>query len=126
MVGGSGNEDARPCNAVPMPVSPAPGEGCLKVDGSEGRLPQMALSERDRAILDFERSWWAEPGPKELAIRQRFDLSATRYYQVLGGLLESDDAVDYDPLVVRRLRRLRDRRRRARYEGRSAGEPLGR
>jgi hypothetical protein len=98
----------------------------LKVTVSKGRLPEMALSERDKAILDFERSWWAEPGPKELAIRQRFDLSATRYYQVLGALLESPDAVDYDPLVVRRLRRLRDRRRRARYEGRSAGEPLGR
>jgi Protein of unknown function (DUF3263) len=83
----------------------------------------MALSERDRAILDFERIWWTEPGPKELAIRRRFDLSPTRYYQVLGELLQSTEAVSYDPLVVRRLRRLRDRRRRARYEGRSAGEP---
>ena len=98
----------------------------MTVTVSKGRLPEMARSERDKAILDFERSWWAEPGPKELAIRQRFDLSATRYYQVLGALLESPDAADYDPLVVRRLRRLRDRRRRARYEGRSAGEPLGR
>jgi hypothetical protein len=83
----------------------------------------MALSERDRAILDFERIWWNEPGPKELAIRSRFDLSPARYYQVLAELLESPEAVSYDPLVVRRLRRLRDRRRRARYEGRSAGEP---
>jgi hypothetical protein len=95
----------------------------LKVDVEEGRLPEMPLSERDQAILDFERSWWAEPGPKESAIRQRFDLSATRYYQVLGALLESPDAVEYDPLVVRRLRRMRDRRRRARFEGRTAGEP---
>ena len=83
----------------------------------------MALSERDRAILDFERSFWTESGPKELAIRERFDLSATRYYQVLNALLESPDALEYDPLVVRRLRRLRDRRRRARFEGRSAGQP---
>jgi hypothetical protein len=83
----------------------------------------MALSKRDRAILDFERVWWTETGPKELAIRSRFDLSPARYYQVLGELLESSEAVSYDPLVVRRLRRLRDRRRRARYEGRSAGEP---
>jgi hypothetical protein len=95
----------------------------LKVDVEEGRLPEMPLSERDQAILDFERSWWSEPGPKELAIRQRFDLSATRYYQVLGALLESPDAAEYDPLVVRRLRRMRDRRRRARFEGRTAGEP---
>ncbi|HEX9968520.1 MAG TPA: DUF3263 domain-containing protein [Acidimicrobiales bacterium] len=85
----------------------------------------MALSDRDRAILDFERSWWTEPGPKELAIRERFDLSPTRYYQVLTELLESSDALAYDPLVVRRLRRMRDRRRRQRFEGRSA-EPPGR
>ncbi|MGQ0618235.1 MAG: DUF3263 domain-containing protein [Acidimicrobiia bacterium] len=79
----------------------------------------MALTERDRAILDFERNWWSEPGPKELIIRERFDLSTTRYYEILGELLELPEAMDYDPLVVRRLRRLRDRRRRARDEGTS-------
>jgi hypothetical protein len=83
----------------------------------------MALTERDRAILDFERSWWSEPGPKELAIRERFELSATRYYALLKDLLEDPAAMDYDPLVVRRLRRHRDRRRRARFEGRSVGGP---
>jgi hypothetical protein len=83
----------------------------------------MGLSERDRAILDFERGWWTEPGPKELAIRAKFDLSPGRYYQVLAELLDSGDAEAYDPLVIRRLRRLRERRRRARFENRSAGEP---
>lgn len=83
----------------------------------------MALSDRDRAILDFERSWWTQPGTKDAAIRARFELSPTRYYQVLNELLDSSDALAYDPLVVRRLRRHRDRRRRARYEGRSAGGP---
>jgi hypothetical protein len=91
-----------------------------------GRVARMALSERDQAILDFERTWWTEPGPKEVAIRVHFDLSPTRYYQVLHDLLETPEADAYDPLVVRRLRRLRDRRRRARYEGRSAGEPPSR
>ena len=86
----------------------------------------MALSERDRAILDFERSWWTESGPKEVGIRTRFELSPGRYYQLLGELLDSADALAYDPLVVRRLRRLRDRRRRARFEGRPAGEPPAR
>ncbi|MHB1928968.1 MAG: DUF3263 domain-containing protein [Acidimicrobiales bacterium] len=81
----------------------------------------MGLSERDRAILDFERSWWLEPGSKEDAVRARFGLSPTRYYQLLGALTDSDEAERYDPLVVRRLRRGRDRRRRARFEGRSAG-----
>ncbi len=79
----------------------------------------MALTERDRAILDFERSWWSEPGPKEVAIRERFELSSTRYYEILHELLDMAEALEYDPLVVRRLRRQRDRRRRARYEGRS-------
>ena len=83
----------------------------------------MGLSERDRAILDYERTWWTEPGPKELVIRTRFHLSPTRYYRVLSELLESAEAAEYDPLVIRRLRRLRDRRRRVRYEGPSAGEP---
>jgi hypothetical protein len=80
----------------------------------------MVLTDRDRAILDFERSWWSEPGKKELAIRERFDLSTTRYYEILNELLDAPEALEYEPLVVRRLRRVRDRRRRARYEGRSA------
>ena len=83
----------------------------------------MALSDRDRAILDYERSWWAEPGPKEAAIRGRIGISATTYYQRLGELLDVPEALDYDPLLVRRLIRDRDRRRRARFEGRPAGEP---
>ena len=83
----------------------------------------MAISERDRAILDFESSWWTQPGPKEQAIRQGLGLSATRYYQLLNELLESPEAAASHPLVVRRLRRTRDRRRRARYEGRIPGRP---
>lgn len=86
----------------------------------------MPLSERDRAVLDLERSWWTLDGSKEDAIRTRLDLSPTRYYQVLNGLLESPEATAYDPLVVYRLRRRRDRRRRARYEGRTAGGPPSR
>jgi hypothetical protein len=89
-------------------------------------MESTELSERDRAILDFERSWWAEPGSKEVAIRERFELSATRYYQILNELIDTPAASVYDPLVVRRLRRLRDRRRRARYEGRPAEERPGR
>ena len=83
----------------------------------------MALSSRAKAILDFERTWWTEGGLKEVAIKERFSLSSGRYYQLLSELLDSAEALSYDPLVVRRLRRLRDRRRRARYEGRSAGAP---
>ncbi len=82
----------------------------------------MALTERDRAILDFERSWWSEPGLKDSAILERFDLSAARYYQILGELLDLPEALEYDPLGVRRLRRLRDRRRRERVDFRAVNE----
>lgn len=84
----------------------------------------MGLSERDRAILDFERSWWTEEGSKLDAIRARLGLSPARYYQLLGGLVASLEAEAYDPLVVRRCRRARAERLRARFEGRpAAGRP---
>ena len=81
-----------------------------------------ALTQRDRDILDFERSWWSATAPKDVQIRERFELSATRYYQLLGEMLDTDDAMAYDPLVVRRLQRQRDRRRRARLEPRMIEE----
>jgi len=77
----------------------------------------VPLTDRDKAILDFERSWWSEPGVKETTIAERFELSGSRYYQLLGELVEGDEAMQYDPLLIRRLRRMRDLRRRARYEG---------
>ena len=92
----------------------------------QASLVPMALTDRDRAILDFERTWWTEAGPKDTAIRERFELSGTRYYQLLTELLEDDEALAYDPLLVRRLRRARDRRRRARVEGRPVSQLDGR
>jgi hypothetical protein len=86
----------------------------------------MALTDRDRAILDFERSWWTQPGPKDTAIRQRFELSGTRYYQLLTELIDDPAALEHDPLLIRRLRRLRERRRRARVEGRPMSQLDGR
>ena len=89
-------------------------------------LDPMALTDRDRAILDFERSWWTESGPKDTAIRERFELSGTRYYQLLTELIDEPDALAYDPLLIRRLRRVRERRRRARVEGRPMSQLDGR
>jgi len=83
---------------------------------------ERPLTDRDRAILDFERAWWIQAeGSKELAIRDVLDLSSGRYYELLNLLLDVPAAMDYDPLVIRRRRRIRDERRRARFEGRSAG-----
>ena len=72
------------------------------------------LSERDRRILSFERQWWNYAGAKEQAVREQFDMSATRYYQVLNALMDRPEALAYDPLLVKRLRRLRSARQRAR------------
>jgi hypothetical protein len=72
------------------------------------------LADRDRQILDFERQWWRYAGAKEQAVRDLFDMSATRYYQVLNALIDSPEALAYDPMLVKRLRRLRATRQRAR------------
>ena len=73
-----------------------------------------ALSERDREILAFERQWWKYAGAKEQAIKELFDMGATRYYQVLNALIDTPEALAADPMLVKRLRRLRASRQRAR------------
>jgi hypothetical protein len=75
---------------------------------------RMELEQRDIDILDFERSWWKHAGVKERAIRDRFDMSATRYYQLLNDLLENPAAMAHDPILVKRLKRLRTYRQRQR------------
>ena len=82
----------------------------------------MALTERDRAILDFERLWWADLEAKGQAIQERFELSPVRYHQILGEILSDPQAFQLDPLVVRRLRRQRDRRRPEFVESRPAND----
>ncbi|MDQ3878520.1 MAG: DUF3263 domain-containing protein [Actinomycetota bacterium] len=72
------------------------------------------LTERDVEMLDFERTWWKHAGVKEQAIRDRFDMSATRYYQLLNDLLERPVALAHDPILVKRLKRLRTYRQRQR------------
>ncbi|MBA2696726.1 MAG: DUF3263 domain-containing protein [Ornithinimicrobium sp.] len=76
--------------------------------------PSQGLGERDRAILDFERQWWKHQGSKESAIREGFEMGTTRYYQRLNQLIDSEQALAYDPMLVKRLRRLRSSRQRAR------------
>ncbi|MDT4891790.1 MAG: hypothetical protein QOE97_825 [Pseudonocardiales bacterium] len=73
-----------------------------------------SLSRRDREILAFERQWWKYAGAKEQAIRELFDMSTTRYYQVLNALIDTPAALAADPMLVKRLRRLRASRQRQR------------
>lgn len=77
--------------------------------------PQVdSLSTRDREILAFERQWWKYAGAKEQAVRDLFEMSSTRYYQVLNSLIDSPAALAHDPMLVKRLRRMRQTRQRAR------------
>ncbi|GIH97524.1 DUF3263 domain-containing protein [Planobispora siamensis] len=91
-----------------MDTAPIPGD-------SAAQKPALrALTEREKELLAFERQWWRYAGAKEQAIREVFDISATRYYQLLSELIDRPEALAQDPMLVKRLRRLRESRRRDR------------
>ena len=81
-----------------------------------GNAGHVALSPQDVLILEFERAWWSHDQPKHEAIADRFSLTSAEYYERLNELIDADDALAHDPLVVRRLRRMRDRRRQERFD----------
>jgi uncharacterized protein DUF3263 len=97
----------------PTGLFDAPGEDTETVTApTEPGGTRRALTDRERAMLVFERKWWRHPGSKEQAIREAFDWSPTQYYQRLNALLDLPAAAEFDPLVVGRLHRLRATRRR--------------
>src|SRR5207244_12293837 len=110
------------CNSVEarrMDFAQAASEGSLLSDDLSDNAVEQAevvdgLTRRDREILAFERQWWKYAGAKEQAIRELFDMSATRYYQVLNALIDTPSALAADPMLVKRLRRLRASRQRQR------------
>ena len=81
---------------------------------TEKTVDVAPLSERDAQILAFERQWWKYAGAKEDSVREMFGMSATEYYQVLNGLIDSHSALAHDPMLVKRLRRMRASRQRGR------------
>ncbi|RPF19827.1 DUF3263 domain-containing protein [Myceligenerans xiligouense] len=80
------------------------------------------LSDLEREILAFERKWWRFAGAKEEAARELFDMTSTRYYQVLNALIDTPAALAHDPMLVKRLRRMRATQRGARSARRLADE----
>ena len=92
--------------------------GAATTLGTASEAPPVVVSdgltERDHRVLAFERQWWKYAGAKEQAIKDLFDMSATRYYQVLNALIDRPEALASDPMLVKRLRRLRASRQRAR------------
>lgn len=100
-----------------MDTAPTSGDGA-------GREPvARPLTDRERELLAFERRWWHYPGAKEQAVREAFDISATRYYQLLAELIDRPEALAHDPMLIKRLRRLRETRRRARAARRMGLRP---
>ncbi|WBB55352.1 DUF3263 domain-containing protein [Verrucosispora sp. WMMD573] len=93
-------------------TSPDPEESPADAGGEAATA--SGLDEREREMLAFERQWWRHAGAKEQAIRDRFGLSATRYYQLLNALLDNPAALAADPVLVGRLVRLRASRARNR------------
>lgn len=83
------------------------------------------LTEAERDLLVFERGWWKYAGAKEAAIRDQFGFSASRYYQALGAVIEKPAALVFDPVLVKRLRRLRETRALARERPRRSPEGAG-
>lgn len=80
-----------------------------------GNARWVPLSKTEMLLIEFERTWWSDDQPKDAAIAEQFALTTAEYYEQLHALIDSDEALEHDPLVVRRLRRMRDRRRRERF-----------
>jgi hypothetical protein len=100
-----------------MDIDPAPAVSPPRATASgDAGVPggRHELSRREHDMLAFERQWWRHAGAKETAIRDRFGLSPTRYYQALNALVDQPAALAADPVLVRRLRRLRTARQRQR------------
>ena len=100
-----------PASAVSPPRVSASGDASGDAAVPEG---PHGLGRREHEMLAFERQWWRHAGAKETAIRDRFGLSPTRYYQALNALVDQPGALAADPVLVRRLRRLRAARQRQR------------
>ncbi|MGB2571121.1 DUF3263 domain-containing protein [Micromonospora citrea] len=108
-------DDSAPASPAGAVATGAESDGDTAAVASDGDTAAAdTLTEREQRILAFERQWWRHAGAKEQAIRDTFGLSATRYYQLLNGLLDRPAALAAEPVLVGRLRRLRSSRARNR------------
>jgi hypothetical protein len=114
---------ADPADHAGSTAAAAPGDSTADLTAGAAVAPaapagpaagSAGLTERDQQILAFEARWWKHAGSKEQAIRDAFNLSSTRYYQLLNALLDNPAALEHEPVLVARLRRLRSTRARTR------------
>lgn len=71
----------------------------------------MALTDAEQLVLDFAERRYRYPGARDSAIIEELGISPTRYFQQLNALIDRPDALEAKPVLVKRLRRLRDQRR---------------
>lgn len=127
MDSGAATQPANNTPALGTPGFASDPVGLLSVDGTavihdaQAMAAAVGLSALEASILDFEREWWRFSGAKEQSIRERFDMTPAHYHQVLGALLDDARALAYDPILVKRLTRLRHARHQARTARRSVG-----
>ncbi len=108
---------AHPLPAATVRGPRGPAAGGILVSRTLGGQAGGVLNEQEQAILAFEGSWWTQQGEKDALVLERFGLTPDRYASALSDLLDRPEALDHHPLVVRRLRRWRERNRKARVEG---------
>lgn len=99
---------------MPLRAGGMPVERGLSVPAGSLRGMDDELTDTELKVLAFERQWWKYAGAKESAVRERFGCSSTRYYQLLNALIDRPAAMQHDPMLVRRLQRLRAARQQAR------------
>lgn len=86
----------------------------------------MPLTDHERALLDFERHWWRYGATRADAARARFGLGGTEHRRMVGALMDRPEALAHDPVLVRRLRRMRVSHRTTRSaagQARAAARP---
>ena len=84
----------------------------------------MDLTERQKSIIEFERTAWQTGISKEKAIRQIFTISPSRYYQIRDELIDLPEAMKFDPMVIRRLQKQRNFRRAKKFGISEAKSPI--
>lgn len=75
------------------------------------------LTDHDAAVLAFAARTFRFPGARDEAITVEFGMTPWRYEQRLQQVLDLPAALEAEPMLVNRLRRLRFERRQTRRAG---------
>lgn len=79
-----------------------------------GEWQFAGMTEIERTALTLAATPYRYPGRREADVMEQLGWTATRFWAVVGGLLEREDCEREMAREVRRLRRLRDARAAAR------------